>query len=133
MNPFKILIVEDDFVLAGMYKERLQNEGYKIFTADNGEDALDEALAVKPDVVLLDLMLPKKGGLGVLQIIRSRPETSNTAVIILTNHPDPRYKEAAERYGIEDFIFKAQVMPKDVIAKINQTIDKIVEKRRSGQ
>ncbi|MFA6422867.1 MAG: response regulator [Patescibacteria group bacterium] len=124
VNHKRLLVVEDDYILAHMYKERFGAEGYEVVSADNGEDGIDEALAGNFDLVILDLMLPKRGGLSVLQILRSRPETEKIPVIIITNHPDDRYREIAEKYGIEDFVFKAEIMPKDVIDRINKIIKK---------
>lgn len=119
---FNILVIEDDYILAKMYQERFNEEGYKVKWIDNGEDGINEALANVPDLVVLDLMLPKKGGLSVLQILRARPETAKTPIVIITNHPDDKYKEVAQHYGIDDFIFKAEIMPKEMIERINSII-----------
>src|SRR5574338_2190 len=80
----KILFVEDDDALAGVYLVRLQAEGFDVKRLANGEEALAAATEYKPDLVLLDVMMPKVSGFDVLDIPRNTPETANLKIIMLT-------------------------------------------------
>src|SRR5574338_1105987 len=80
----KILFVEDDDALAGVYLVRLQAEGFEVKRVANGEEALAAATEYKPDLVLLDVMMPKVSGFDVLDILRNTPETANLKIIMLT-------------------------------------------------
>ena len=80
----RILLVDDDDALASVYLVRLQAEGFDVRRVANGEDALAAAISYKPDLVLLDVMMPKVSGFDVLDILRNTPETANLKIIILT-------------------------------------------------
>ena len=80
----KILLVEDDDALASVYQTRLQAEGFDVKRVSNGEDALAAALEYKPDLVILDVMMPKVSGFDVLDIMRNTPETAKIKIIMLT-------------------------------------------------
>lgn len=116
--PKRILMVEDDDSLAGVYLMRLQAEGFDVNRVPNGEDALAAATEYKPDLVLLDAMLPKVSGFDVLDIIRHTPETTNLKVIMLTALSQESDKQRAESLGVDDYLVKSQVVIADVIARI---------------
>jgi len=88
----KILLVEDDTALATVYRSRLELEGFEISEVHNGEDALSATVAFKPDLVLLDAMMPKISGFDVLDILRNTPDTANIRVIMLTALSQPKDK-----------------------------------------
>ena len=117
-NKKKILLVEDDEALANVYKSRLDIEGFETFWVANGEDALAEATKFKPDLVLLDAMMPKISGFDVLDILRNTPETANIHVIMLTALSQPKDKERAESLGVDDYLVKSQVVIGDVIDRV---------------
>lgn len=114
----KILLVEDDEALANVYKSRLDIEGFETNWVGNGEDALSTALSYKPDLILLDAMMPKISGFDVLDILRNTPETSNIHVIMLTALSQPKDKERAESLGVDDYLVKSQVVIGDVIDRV---------------
>ena len=114
----KILLVEDDETLAGVYVERLEAEGFDVKRVDNGENALSAALEYKPDLILLDIMMPKISGFDVLDILRNTPETANMRIVMLTALSQPKDKERAEKLGVDDYLVKSQVVIADVIARI---------------
>ena len=114
----KILLVEDDEALAGVYKSRLEIEGFETAWASNGENALSEAIAFKPDLILLDAMMPKTSGFDVLDILRNTPETANIHVIMLTALSQPKDKERAEALGVDDYLVKSQVVIGDVVERV---------------
>ncbi len=114
----KILLVEDDEALSGVYKSRLQMEGFEIKEVSNGELALSAALEFKPDLILLDAMMPKISGFDVLDILRNTPETANMRIIMLTALSQPKDKERAESLGVDDYLVKSQVVIGDVVERV---------------
>ena len=118
MDKKKILLVEDDAALAAVYRSRLELEGFEINEVNNGEDALSAAISFKPDLILLDAMMPKISGFDVLDILRNTPETTNIRVIMLTALSQPKDKERAEQLGVDDYLVKSQVVIGDVVARI---------------
>lgn len=114
----KILLVEDDEALASVYKSRLDLEGFETREVNNGEEALTAAMEFKPDLILLDAMMPKISGFDVLDILRNTPETSATRVIMLTALSQPKDKERAESLGVNDYLVKSQVVIGDVIERV---------------
>lgn len=119
----KILLVEDDDSLAGVYEVRLQAEGFEIKRVPNGEDALATALAYKPDLILLDVMMPKVSGFDVLDILRNTPETAQVKVIMLTALSQDADKERAQKLGVDDYLVKSQVVIADVVDRIKQHLN----------
>src|SRR5690606_34239535 len=114
----KILLVEDDETLAGVYVERLEAEGFDVKRVDNGENALSAALEYRPDLILLDIMMPKISGFDVLDILRNAPETANMRIVMLTALSQPKDKERAEKLGVDDYLVKSQVVIADVIERV---------------
>ncbi|HUC96527.1 MAG TPA: response regulator [Candidatus Saccharimonadales bacterium] len=114
----KILLVEDDAALSGVYKSRLVMEGFDIREVNNGELALSAALEFKPDLILLDAMMPKISGFDVLDILRNTPETSGIKIIMLTALSQPKDKERAESLGVDDYLVKSQVVIGDVVERV---------------
>lgn len=117
-KPKKILLVEDDDALASVYLTRLQAEGFEVRRVPNGEDALAAALEYKPDLILLDVMMPKVSGFDVLDILRNTPETANLKVIMLTALSQESDKQRAESLGVDDYLVKSQVVIADVVDRI---------------
>ncbi len=116
----KVLLVEDDDALASVYQTRLQAEGFDVKRVPNGEDALATTLEYKPDLMLLDVMMPKVSGFDVLDILRNTPETANLKVIMLTALSQDADKERAQSLGVDDYLVKSQVVIADVVEKIKQ-------------
>lgn len=114
----KILLVEDDTALAAVYRSRLELEGFTIREVNNGEDALSAAVEFKPDLILLDAMMPKISGFDVLDILRNTPDTMNVRVIMLTALSQPKDKERAESLGVDDYLVKSQVVIGDVVERV---------------
>jgi DNA-binding response OmpR family regulator len=114
----KILLVEDDTALAAVYRSRLELEGFETKEVNNGEDALSAAIEFKPDLVLLDAMMPKISGFDVLDILRNTPETAKMRVIMLTALSQPKDKERAQSLGVDDYLVKSQVVISDVIDRV---------------
>lgn len=123
MSPKKrILLVEDDTALAKVYISRLELEGFDVKHVDNGEQALAAAIAFKPDLILLDVMMPKITGFDVLDIIRNTPETMNDRVMMLTALGQEKDKQRAVELGADDYMVKSQVVIGDVVARIKHLL-----------
>jgi len=124
----KILLVEDDEALAAVYKSRLDIEGFDTMGVFNGEEALSAAMQFKPDLILLDAMMPKISGFDVLDILRNTPETAGIRVIMLTALSQPKDKERAESLGVNDYLVKSQVVIGDVIERVKFHLGMLEEK-----
>lgn len=114
----KILLVEDDEGLAQVYQTRLEAEGFEVARCGDGEKALSQALAFKPDLILLDVMMPKISGFDVLDILRNTPETAKVKIIILTALSQPADQEKAKQLGVDDYLVKSQAVISDVVDRI---------------
>jgi DNA-binding response OmpR family regulator len=114
----KILLVEDDDGLANVYLQRLEAEGFTVKRVPNGEDALATAIEYRPDLILLDVMMPKVSGFDVLDILRNTPETANVKVVMLTALSQDTDKQKAEKLGADDYLVKSQVVIADVVERI---------------
>ena len=118
----KILLVEDENALASVYETRLVAEGFDVKRVPNGEDALAAAVAYKPDLILLDVMMPKVSGFDVLDILRNTPETANVKIIMLTALSQENDLAKAKSLGVDDYLVKSQVVIADVMAKIKHLL-----------
>ncbi len=118
----KILIVEDDVSLRDVYSARLEAEGYQIAVAANGEEALATAVKERPDLILLDVMMPKISGFDVLDIVRTTPEIAHTRVIMMTALSAPEDKERGEKLGVDKYLVKSQVTLEEMVVAIKQVL-----------
>jgi two-component system phosphate regulon response regulator PhoB len=118
----RILLVEDDDALANVYLTRLRAEGFDVKRVNNGEDALVTVLSYRPDLVVLDVMMPKLNGFEVLDILRNTPEVGNVKVIMLTALSQEADKKRAEELGVDDYLVKSQVVIADVIDRIKRQL-----------
>lgn len=123
IHPKRILLVEDDDALANVYTTRLQAERFDVRRVANGEEALATALNYHPDLVLLDVMMPKVSGFDVLDILRNTPETTNLKVIMLTALSQQSDKDRAESLGVDDYLVKSQVVIADVVERIRHHLE----------
>ncbi len=114
----KILLVEDDTALASVYVSRLQLEGFDVKHVSNGEDALSTAVAYRPDLIVLDAMMPKISGFDVLDILRNTAQTANVRIMMLTALSQAKDRERAQQLGVDDYLVKSQVVIGDVVARI---------------
>lgn len=114
----KILFIEDDVTLVKMYERKFTSDGYEVSIAYDGLEGLEKATKEKPDLVLLDIMLPKLDGLALFKKMRSVPETFNTPVILLTNFGQEDAVFECFKLGAVDYLVKADVTPQQVVAKV---------------
>ncbi len=117
-KQYKIMLVEDDDALASVYQTRLQAEGFDVKRVPNGEDALAGALEYRPNLIVLDVMMPKVSGFDVLDILRNTPETAKVKIVMLTALSQDSDKERAMSLGADDYLVKSQVVIADVVERI---------------
>lgn len=116
----QILIVEDEEILLNVLKDRFEAEGWKVMTAVNGEEAI-EAIKKSPfDLVLLDLIMPKKDGFEVLKEVRSNPELKLLPIIVLSNLGGDEDIKKALSSGANDYFVKTQHPMSEVVEKAKQ-------------
>lgn len=119
----KILLVEDDISLRDVYYARLQAEGFELAVASNGEEALAAAVKERPDLIVLDVMMPRISGFDVLDIIRTTPEIAHTRVVMMTALGSPEDRERGEKLGVDKYLVKSQVTLEDVVATIKKVLE----------
>lgn len=117
-----ILLVEDDTFLAGMYVTKLELEGFRVVLASDGEQAVQLAEREVPDIMLLDIVLPKKSGFEVLKEIKAKPATKNVPVILLTNLGQKEDVQKGLQLGALDYLIKAHFMPSEVVSKVKRLL-----------
>jgi DNA-binding response OmpR family regulator len=118
----KILVIEDDQIVANVYRNKLAVEGYQAETASDGETGLKLMRTFKPDVIVLDLMLPKMSGVDVIKQIRSEEEFSKLPVIVFSNTYLTNLIQEAWKAGATKCISKSNTSPKEVIEVVRHTI-----------
>lgn len=118
----KILFIEDEAALQKTFGEILEQEGYLMISALDGEIGLRLAETKKPDLILLDLILPKMHGLDVLKNLKEKPETKNIPVIVLTNIEGIGHVDRAIELGATTYLVKAQYSLEEVVEKIKKAL-----------
>ncbi len=113
-----ILLVEDDIALAQAYQIRMEAEGFDVRHCPNGEEALQEAIEYHPDLILLDIMMPKISGFDVLDILRNTKATAHMKIIILTALSQASDRQRAKDLGADEFLVKSQAVIADVMKRI---------------
>lgn len=119
-----ILLIEDDTFLSGMYVTKLSMEGFDVQLAPDGEQGLRQVKAILPDIVLLDIVLPKMDGFHVLEGIKKDPTTKKIPVILLTNLGQKDDVDRGLALGAVDYLIKAHFMPSEVVAKVKSIVSK---------
>lgn len=119
-----IALIEDDTFLAGMYVTKLSLEGFAVKLATDGQAGLKLVQTEHPELVLLDLVLPKLAGLDVLKAIRSDAKLKLTPVIVLTNLGDRETIERAMGLGATDYVIKAHFLPSEVVSKVQRLLQR---------
>ena len=110
----KIAIIEDDIAISQMYRMKFEVDGYEVETAENGKVGLKLIKDLKPDIVLLDLMMPEMNGEEMLAKLRETPYGHNVKVIILTNMGEQEIPKSIKNLGVEAVILKAHMTPREV-------------------
>lgn len=117
-----MLLVEDDPIVARMYSKLFIAEGFEVHVIDNGQDCLSATIYFHPDIIILDIMMPKMNGLDVLNALRFHDETKLIPVIVQTNLSDKTYEEEALRRGAVKYIVKSQIENKKLVNIIRDVL-----------
>lgn len=112
--PAKIAIIEDDQAISQMYRIKFEAEGYTVETAENGRLGLELAEKMKPDIILLDLMMPEMTGDEMLALMRQTDWGKHIKVVILTNMGEQEIPQAIKTMEVSAFIVKADMTPRQV-------------------
>lgn len=123
-KSISILIVEDDIFLADLYRSKFELEGFDVYLAYDGEKGVEAAKKKTPDVILLDLILPKMNGFLVLENLKKDKNLKKTPVILLTNLSQKADVEKGIKMGADDYLIKAHFMPSEVVEKIKKLVKK---------
>ncbi len=121
-NKKNILLVEDDKFLSEMYVTKLIENGFDVETAGDGEAALEKIKEKKPDLVLLDIVLPKVDGFEVLRVIKNDESTRDIIVIALTNLGQKEEVEKGLKLGADNYVIKAHFTPTEVVARVKKLL-----------
>jgi CheY-like chemotaxis protein len=113
----KVLVIEDDEFINRMYVTKLEHEGFEALSATDGEMGLQMVINNLPNLILLDLLLPKRDGLSVLAEVKRRPETKKIPVIVLTNLNQQEHVEKCFALGAAECLIKAHFTPSEVLQK----------------
>ena len=114
----KILIIEDEKMLADMYADKFNGAGLKVFLAGDAEEGIIKTKKEKPDLILLDILLPKENGISFLTRLRKDPDVSNTMVIAFSNYDVPDVKAQAKELGVINYLIKTNYTPQEITDKI---------------
>ena len=120
----KVAIVEDDQAISQMYRIKFEQEGFTVETAENGKLGLSLAENMKPDIILLDLMMPVMRGDEMLAALRKTDWGKNIKVVILTNVGEQEIPEAIKKLGVEAVILKADMTPRQVADLVKKSLGK---------
>jgi len=119
----KILIIEDDFFIRELYERQFTKEGYLILSSEDGPSGLLAASQEKPDLILLDIMLPKLNGLDLLRTLKAKDETKNIPVILLTNLGQESVIKEGFELGAESYLIKSAYTPSQIIDEIKNFME----------
>jgi DNA-binding response OmpR family regulator len=118
----RILIVDDDAFLSGIYATKLELEGFEVLSARDGEEGVKTAAAEKPDLILLDVLMPKLDGFEALKRLKAEPATKDIPVIMLTNLGQKEDIEKGMQDGAVDYLIKAHFVPAEAVEKIKKVL-----------
>lgn len=128
----KILLVEDDPMESRLYQKLFKLENFEIVTIGNGHDCREKALEEKPDIILLDIMMPQMNGFETLDVLRFDEVTKKIPVIMLTNLSDKHYEEEALRRGAVKYVIKSQIENDKLVILVKDIINAYTPKPQTA-
>ena len=115
----KILIIEDEKMLGEMYRDKfIQAGGFEVILTENAEEGIKVVRKEKPDLILLDILLPRTNGIGFMEWLKKEKELSSIPVIAFSNYDDPKTKKEAVELGIKDYFIKTNYTPQEIVDKV---------------
>jgi len=118
----KILLVEDEEIMIGLLQRKLENEGYEVDVARDGVEGLEKMKEAKPDLILLDIIMPRMGGFEVLEKMKDDPDLKKIPVIVISNSGQPVELGRVRKLGVKDWLIKTEFDPREVIDKVKKQI-----------
>ena len=119
----KILIIEDEVYLLEMYKMKFELEGYKVLIARDGQEGIESAVFGKPDIILLDLVMPIKDGYQVLEELKEKDETKKIPVLILSNLGQADEIKKGINNGADKYLIKANMTPNQLVREVKEALE----------
>ncbi len=120
----KILLIEDEKIMINLLEKKLEQEGYEVTVSVNGEEGLKKMKELKPDIILLDIIMPKMGGFEVMEEMEKDAQLKRIPVIIISNSGQPVELGKAKELGASDWLIKTEFDPQEVIEKVVKQIGK---------
>ena len=121
----KIAIIEDDQAISQMYRMKFENDGYEVETAENGKIGLELVEKMKPDIILLDIMMPEMNSDEMLKKLRDEPWGKNIKVLVLTNIGEQELPKSLSTMDVLGIIMKAELTPRQVSLRVKSELEKI--------
>jgi two-component system alkaline phosphatase synthesis response regulator PhoP len=122
MDKKKVLIVEDDLTLQKTLMEFLKMENFEVIAASDGEEGLEQAKKFNPELILLDIILPKKDGYEVVKELKDSQQTENIPIILLTNLESLNDVEKALKLGVKNYLVKSDYKMDEIAKKIREIL-----------
>lgn len=123
-HKIKILLVEDDSMIVEMYKNRLEEEGFEVLTTDKGSEVLEITIKEKPNIILLDVILPEIDGFSILEMLKNNDHTKDIPVMMLTNLGQEGDQNKGMNLGAVQYFIKSKHTPSDVLVEIRKILFK---------
>jgi len=120
----KILLVDDEPAILKMYSESLNNADFEVITAASGEEGVDQAKKVKPDIILIDIMMPRLNGFDAVKELKSDPGTKIIPIYLLTNLPENASGQKPQELGVAGYLVKAEVEPGKLVEIVTEALKK---------
>jgi DNA-binding response OmpR family regulator len=128
----KVLFIEDDITLSNLFTMRMKAEGFNVLPVNDGDTALQQAKEFRPDLVVVDLMMPNLSGYDVIDILRNTMETSVSKIVVLSALNQPEDIDKALKMGADDYIVKSQMVIDDIMDRLRGHLEMGPSKLRSG-
>ncbi len=122
MKKKKIFIVEDEKMLAEMYRDKLTRVGFEVYSAYDAEEGIELIKKNDPDLILLDILLPRENGVSLLSKIRKEEKIALVPVIAFSNYDDKETKKEAENLGVKEYLIKTNYTPQEIVEKIKKYV-----------
>lgn len=116
----KILLIEDERILVDLYRDGLSDAGFEISTVLSAEEGLEAAKRERPDLIILDILLPRENGIFFLERLNNDPQISSIPVVVLSNLDAPETKKKAFKLGVKDYLIKTDFAPHELIERIKE-------------
>jgi DNA-binding response OmpR family regulator len=123
MKSATVLIIEDDELLREIYSTKFELEGFEVTTASDGREGLQKASAITPDIILVDMIMPRMSGLDFLRAYRPAAAHATPKMVVMSNKSSPSEINQAKALGVMDYLIKAQHTPEEIVLKVRHYLE----------